>query len=422
MWAEAAITTPYNVNIVSNSTTAMKVPYAIWHRKMPVYSKLRGFGCAVLAYIDKFERRKVDAKARKDVLVGNFRDNKGYRLLDNKAGKRFYSHTAVSFDEKPGRLPQRKLSSPSPTASHAPTTLGVDKRKTQKLPSLMDTLSDPNGSRPGGAASETDDDRTGEAISMKRGARSGGAKKCQEHGPYREPHRPQTNSAHTERGRASCGALRRLMLSESEVEPTTSKKGKRGLVELQPHGDAEVSRANGDSNESSLPERTVKEASTVVHLVFGGVDHIKSASITNVWENYDGGDSLYPPHWFGDLIHLAYIATNPERHNQLASTEWEKAREELQYAMVKAKALDWWDDYCCLAGGAMVEPHTMDEAIYGENSEQWKKAADAEYDALVLNNTLELVPRKKGKSLIIDGFSASNILPMVTWSDIRLDL
>ncbi|KAE9036216.1 hypothetical protein PR001_g8936 [Phytophthora rubi] len=38
----------------------------------------------------------------------------------------------------------------------------------------------------------------------------------------------------------------------------------------------------------------------------------------------------------------------------------------------------------------------MNEAIYGENSEQWKKAADEEYDALVLNNTWELVPRKKG--------------------------
>ncbi|GMF15428.1 unnamed protein product [Phytophthora fragariaefolia] len=369
MWAEAAITATYNVNIVPNSTRDMEVPYAIWHRKMPAYSKLRGFGCAVLAYVDKVERWKMDAKAREAVFVGYSRDDKGYRLLDSKMGKSFYSHTPVFFEEKSGRLPQQKLSSPSPTASHAPTTeyLGVDKRVMQKLPSLMDTLSDPNGSRPGGTASETDDDLAGGAISMERGARSGGSKKRQEHGPHREPHRPQTNSAHTERGRASCGASekahverergravsdasgkkkrgrttsgalqgrvfdqKRLHSSNAEeatnpqvsagsAERTTSKKEKRGLVELQPHGDAEVSRANGNSNESSPPERTGKEASTVT----------RSGRISK------------PPHWFGDFIHLAYIATNPKRHNQLASTVWEKAREELQYDMAKVKAFDW---------------------------------------------------------------------------------
>ncbi|KAE8895745.1 hypothetical protein PF005_g19149 [Phytophthora fragariae] len=102
MWAEAAVTAAYCVNIMPNSTRDMEVPYAVWHRELPRYSRLRTFGCAVLAYVDKVERLKMQAKAREAIFVGYSREKRGYRLLDSKTRKAFYSHTTVFYEDKPG--------------------------------------------------------------------------------------------------------------------------------------------------------------------------------------------------------------------------------------------------------------------------------------------------------------------------------
>jgi hypothetical protein len=63
LWGEAAITAAHCVNIIPSSVRGMEVPYAVWHRETPAYAKLRAFGCAVLSYVDKVERRKLQAKA-----------------------------------------------------------------------------------------------------------------------------------------------------------------------------------------------------------------------------------------------------------------------------------------------------------------------------------------------------------------------
>ncbi|POM58512.1 Rve domain containing hypothetical protein [Phytophthora palmivora] len=80
LWAEAAVTATYCVNIVPNTTRCMETS---------------DFGCAVLSFIDKVERKKMNAKAREAVFVGYSREKRGYRLLDSKTNKSFYSHTVI---------------------------------------------------------------------------------------------------------------------------------------------------------------------------------------------------------------------------------------------------------------------------------------------------------------------------------------
>ncbi|KAJ8563863.1 hypothetical protein ON010_g7484 [Phytophthora cinnamomi] len=104
MWGEATVTATYCVNIMPNSARDMEVPYAVWYRELPVYSRLRTFCCAVLAYVDKVERRKMQAKAREAIFVGYSREKHGYRLLDSKTRKAFYSHTAIFYERKVGRI------------------------------------------------------------------------------------------------------------------------------------------------------------------------------------------------------------------------------------------------------------------------------------------------------------------------------
>lgn len=103
-----------------------------------------------------------------------------------------------------------------------------------------------------------------------------------------------------------------------------------------------------------------------------------------------------PPSWISDYVYIAYSNTNPDDDAVCSgSVIWVKAREELQQAMAKEKALAWWQDYCCLAVSIITEPHTLDDALLSEYAVQWKDAADEEYRALMENCTWVLVPREK---------------------------
>ncbi|POM66570.1 Rve domain containing hypothetical protein [Phytophthora palmivora] len=103
MWAEAAMTATHYVDIMPSSVRGTEVPYAVWHRHTPAYEKLRTFGCAVLLYMDKVERQKMQTKAQEAVFVGFSREKRGYRLLNSKT-KAFNSYTVVFYENKGGRL------------------------------------------------------------------------------------------------------------------------------------------------------------------------------------------------------------------------------------------------------------------------------------------------------------------------------
>ncbi|GMG17630.1 unnamed protein product [Phytophthora fragariaefolia] len=72
----------------------------------------------------------------------------------------------------------------------------------------------------------------------------------------------------------------------------------------------------------------------------------------------------------------------------------------MQFEIAKEKAMDWWQDFCCLSASMIIEPDTFDDAMNSEYSEEWRSAADSEYHALKKNGTWKLVPRRKGMKVL----------------------
>ncbi|OWZ07790.1 hypothetical protein PHMEG_00019777 [Phytophthora megakarya] len=83
LWVEARMTETYCVNVVPNTVRGMEIPYSVWYGETPAYARLHIFGCAALTYVDKVERRKLDAKAKEAIFVGYSREKRGYRFLDS---------------------------------------------------------------------------------------------------------------------------------------------------------------------------------------------------------------------------------------------------------------------------------------------------------------------------------------------------
>lgn len=73
-------------------------PYEAWTDKRPTVEHLRSFGCMAYSHIPKDERRKLDPKGKKCILLGYGTETKGYRLYDPNRGKVFRSRDVV-FDE-----------------------------------------------------------------------------------------------------------------------------------------------------------------------------------------------------------------------------------------------------------------------------------------------------------------------------------
>ncbi|GMF35414.1 unnamed protein product [Phytophthora fragariaefolia] len=72
----------------------------------------------------------------------------------------------------------------------------------------------------------------------------------------------------------------------------------------------------------------------------------------------------------------------------------------MQFEIAKEKAMDWWQDICCLTASIIDEPQTLDDALKNEYSNEWRSAADTEYHALMKNGTWKLVPRQKGMKVL----------------------
>lgn len=73
-------------------------PFEAWIGEKPNVKHLGVFGCAAYAHVAKDERKKLDVKSRKCVLLGYGTETKGYRLYDPKRAKVFYSRD-VLFNE-----------------------------------------------------------------------------------------------------------------------------------------------------------------------------------------------------------------------------------------------------------------------------------------------------------------------------------
>ena len=98
-WAEALSTAVYLKNRSPTKAVDGMTPCEAWTRKKPKVAHLRVFGCEAYAHIPKDERRKLDPKARKCVLLGYGEETKGYRLYDPEKRKVFHSRD-VQFNEE----------------------------------------------------------------------------------------------------------------------------------------------------------------------------------------------------------------------------------------------------------------------------------------------------------------------------------
>ena len=82
-WAEALATAVYLRNRSPTSAVDGATPYEKWYGSKPDLQHLRVFGCAAYGMVPKGQRRKLDPKAKKLIMVGYSTQHKdGYRLYD----------------------------------------------------------------------------------------------------------------------------------------------------------------------------------------------------------------------------------------------------------------------------------------------------------------------------------------------------
>ena len=105
-WVEAVSTAAYLKNRCPTKAVHGKTPYEAWQGEKPRVDHLRVFGCDAYAHIPKDERRKLDTKARKCVLLGYGEQTKGYRLYDVAEKKVLHSRD-VRFNENTQECKQR---------------------------------------------------------------------------------------------------------------------------------------------------------------------------------------------------------------------------------------------------------------------------------------------------------------------------
>ena len=98
-WAEALSTATYLRNRSPTKAVCGKTPYEAWTGEKPRVDGLRVFGCQAFAHVPKDERKKLDSKSRKCVLLGYGTTTKGYRLYNPMKKKVFHARDVI-FNEK----------------------------------------------------------------------------------------------------------------------------------------------------------------------------------------------------------------------------------------------------------------------------------------------------------------------------------
>lgn len=94
-WGEALSTAVYLRNRSPTKVLAKMTPYEAWFKEKPQVGHLRVFGCEAYAHIPKDERRKLDPKAGKCIMLGYGAETKGYRLYCPSDNKVIFSRDVV---------------------------------------------------------------------------------------------------------------------------------------------------------------------------------------------------------------------------------------------------------------------------------------------------------------------------------------
>ena len=76
------------------------VPERVWTRKDVSYENLRVFGCKTFVHILKYERSKLDVKAKPCIFLGYGHEEFGYRLWDPLSRKIVRSRDVVFLEDQ----------------------------------------------------------------------------------------------------------------------------------------------------------------------------------------------------------------------------------------------------------------------------------------------------------------------------------
>lgn len=135
-WAEIAFTTAYLINrSPSAGLQNQSTPHEKWTGNKPSVRHLRRIGSLAYAHVPKDQRRKLDFRAKRCILIGYYEDSKSYRLWDGKRIRKcrdveFNEEGAYAGDGKPPFVPlptgpddhnpDSPSLSPPPTSSRSP--------------------------------------------------------------------------------------------------------------------------------------------------------------------------------------------------------------------------------------------------------------------------------------------------------------
>ena len=101
-WAEALSTAAYLRNRSPTKAVSGMTPHELLTGEKPRVDGLRVFGCQSFAHVPKDERKKLDSKSRKCILLGYGATTKGYRLYDPLKKKVFYSRDVIFNEQEYG--------------------------------------------------------------------------------------------------------------------------------------------------------------------------------------------------------------------------------------------------------------------------------------------------------------------------------
>ena len=101
-WGEALSTAAYLHNRSPTKAVKGMTPYEAWTGEKPKVDHLRIFGCQAFVHVPKDERKKLDSKSKKCILMGYGTTTKGYRLYDPLKKRVVYSRDVIFNEQKCG--------------------------------------------------------------------------------------------------------------------------------------------------------------------------------------------------------------------------------------------------------------------------------------------------------------------------------
>jgi hypothetical protein len=380
-WDEAFLTATFLINIIPSKVLGLESPTERLLHVTPNYDALRTFGCACWPNLRPYNKRKLIFHSKQCVFLGYSPLHKGVKCLDVSTGRVYISRDVV-FDENvfpfaalhPNagtRLKQDILLLPSSTSLQEDDANFVD----HIVPIVSSTNVLQGGevaeeNRRENSASGTSEDTENSTSSHVEGTNDYGAEHEGEHSSAPNPEADPVGAAgagasdpEAAAGAAGAGA------AHAGTGPDAAGPGAGDAGDAGTHAGAEHEEDHAGSRAGADPNVDSDSDSA------GGAG---SRLSTDPGEDSAGGSSTPDNSATPQPVILSPIRTRLQRgiRNPKKYTDGT-----VRYGMLSSTG----------------EPCTLMEALDDEN---WCKAMNEEYQALMENKTWHLVPPSSNKNLI----------------------